>query len=132
MTDPSGERTVRLRGILPQTASSASVRPDGSLLVEIYDWSAAAEQWLGREAAYFMILAPPEKARVLAELGVDVGAGSLEGSASPTTTRSSGGLTPRASHTPGTSMAWPDRGGFRCARSSHFPSSPDGTSCAAT
>ncbi|HMV32372.1 MAG TPA: hypothetical protein PKA50_09655 [Gemmatimonadales bacterium] len=81
MTDPSGERTVRLRGILPQTASSASVRPDGSLLVEIYDWSAAAEQWLGREAAYFMILAPPEKARVLAELGVDVGAGSLEGEA---------------------------------------------------
>lgn len=79
MTDPSGEPKVRLRGVLPQTASSASVRPDGSLVVEVFDWSAEAEQWLGREAAYFMILAPPEKARVLAMLDADAGGATPSG-----------------------------------------------------
>ncbi|MBK6780549.1 MAG: hypothetical protein IPI38_07580 [Gemmatimonadetes bacterium] len=76
-----GDPTVRLRGILPQTASSASVRPDGSLVVEIFDWSTEAEQWLGREAAYFMILAPPEKDRVLATLLREAGDGAPEGEA---------------------------------------------------
>ncbi len=62
------ELRVRLTGCLPDTASSASIRPNGSLVIEIYDWSAEAEQWLGREAAYFMIVAAEHKGRILAHL----------------------------------------------------------------
>ena len=72
---------VKLRGRLPQTASSASIRADGCLVVEIYDWSTEAEKWLGREAAYFMILVPEQKSGILALLAAESGAlpGTLSG-----------------------------------------------------
>ena len=66
MTDAS----VKLRGGHPQTASSASIRPDGSLVIEVFDWSEDAQKWLGRDAAYFMIVAPRHKPDVLARLAV--------------------------------------------------------------
>ena len=62
---------VKLRGCLPQTASSASIRADGSLVVEIFDRGEEAQQWLGRDAAYFLIVAPGHKPDVLTRLAVD-------------------------------------------------------------
>lgn len=72
MTDPSVPE-VKLRGLLPQTASSASIRADGSLVIEIFDWSDEAQKWLGRDAAYFMILVPEQKAGILALLAAESG-----------------------------------------------------------
>ena len=65
---------VKLRGRLPQTASSASIRPDGSLVIEIFDFSDEAQKWLGRDGAYFMILAPEQKAGILNLLAAEDGA----------------------------------------------------------
>ncbi len=65
---------VKLRGRLPQTASSASIRPDGSLVIEIYDFSDEAQKWLGRDGAYFMILVPEQKAGILNLLAAEDGA----------------------------------------------------------
>jgi len=59
---------VKLRGRLPDMASSAEIRPDGSLVVEVYDWSEEAGKWLGRDAAYLMIIAPEHKPGLIARL----------------------------------------------------------------
>lgn len=68
------ELKVKLRGRLPGMASSASIRADGSLVVEVFDWSDEAQQWLGRDAAYFMILVPEQKPGILALLAAEAGA----------------------------------------------------------
>lgn len=65
---------VKLRGRLPQTASSAMIRPDGSLVIELYDFSDQAQQSLGRDAAFLMILAPEQKAGILNLLAAEDGA----------------------------------------------------------
>jgi hypothetical protein len=67
-------RKVKLRGSLPQMASSASIREDGHLVIEVFDWSDEAQQWLGNDVAYFMILAPEQKAGILALLAAETGA----------------------------------------------------------
>lgn len=67
-------REVKLRGGLPQMASSAAIRADGALVIEVFDWSDEAGQWLGRDAAYFMILAPEQKAGLLNLLAAADGA----------------------------------------------------------
>ncbi len=64
---------VKLRGRLPQTASSASIRPDGSLVIELYDFSDQAQQSLGRDAAFLMILVPEQKAGLLNLLAAEAG-----------------------------------------------------------
>lgn len=65
---------VKLRGRLPQTSSSAYIRPDGSLVIEFYDFSDQAQQSLGRDAAFLIILVPEQKAGILNLLAAEDGA----------------------------------------------------------
>jgi hypothetical protein len=53
------ELRVRLRGVLPHTASSATIEPHGGLVVELYDFSAEAQRWLGNDVAFFLRLDAP-------------------------------------------------------------------------
>jgi hypothetical protein len=64
----TGQRRVALRNVLAQTASSAVIEADGSLVVELYDFSAEAHRWLGNDVAFLLRLGAPEKARMLARL----------------------------------------------------------------
>jgi len=61
-------RRIRLRGVLDRTDSSATVRPDGSLVVEFYDFSEAADDSFGNDVAFLLILDPQATARVLSLL----------------------------------------------------------------
>jgi hypothetical protein len=62
------EKRVKLRGVLAQTASSAAIGADGSLVVELYDFSDAAQKWLGNDVAFLLKLGADEKAAVLTHL----------------------------------------------------------------
>jgi len=62
------EKRVRLRGILAQTASSAAIGDDGSLVVELYDFSDAAQRCLGNDVAFLLKLGAAEKAEMLTRL----------------------------------------------------------------
>jgi len=53
---------VKLRGSLDQTASWAEILSDGSLVIELYDFSADAQQWLGNDVAFTVVI--PAEARV--------------------------------------------------------------------
>jgi hypothetical protein len=53
---------VKLRGSLDQTASWAEILSDGSLAIELYDFSADARKWLGHDVAYTVVI--PAEARV--------------------------------------------------------------------
>jgi len=53
---------VKLRGSLEQTASWAEIRSDGSLAIELYDFSADAQEWLGNDVAFAVVI--PAEARV--------------------------------------------------------------------
>ena len=59
---------VRLRGGLPQTSSSAEIRPDGSLVIEWYDFSDQAQSSMGGDVAFFVIVAPANKTVFLERL----------------------------------------------------------------
>jgi hypothetical protein len=62
------EKRVKLRGVLAQTASSAAIGEDGSLVVELYDFSDAAQQWLGNDVAFLLKLDAAAKNDALARL----------------------------------------------------------------
>ena len=59
---------VRLTGGLEHTASSVEVRPDGSLVVEFYDFSDEAERTFGNDVAYVLLVEPEQKTRILSGL----------------------------------------------------------------
>lgn len=61
-------RSVKLRGGLPHTASSAEIRADGSLVIEWYDFSPQAQSSMGGDVAFFVIVAPVNKIAVLERL----------------------------------------------------------------
>jgi hypothetical protein len=63
---------VRLRGVLDKTASWARIAGDGSLVVELYDFSADAEKWFGNDVAFLLHVAAADKPRMLARLRGDV------------------------------------------------------------
>jgi hypothetical protein len=50
----TAEKRVKLRGILDHTASSAAITADGSLVVELYDFSPEAHRWLGNDVAFLL------------------------------------------------------------------------------
>ncbi len=62
------EKRVKLRGVLAHTASSAAIRADGSLVVELYDFSDEAHRLLGNDVAFLLELGAAEKDEVLARL----------------------------------------------------------------
>lgn len=59
---------VRLAGGLKGTASSAEIREDGSLVVELYDFSEDAQNHFGNDVAFLLIVPASEKPRLLSLL----------------------------------------------------------------
>jgi hypothetical protein len=64
----TAERRVKLRGVLAQTASWAIIADDGNLVVELYDFSDAAQKWLGNDVAFLLKLDSEQKDAALARL----------------------------------------------------------------
>lgn len=62
------EKRVKLRGVLAQTSSTAAIEDDGSLVVELYDFSAEAHRCLGNDVAFVLELGPAEKDAALRRL----------------------------------------------------------------
>ena len=61
----TGEKRVKLRGVLAQTASSATIGDDGNLVIELYDFSADAHTWLGNDVAFLLVLGAAAKEMML-------------------------------------------------------------------
>ena len=74
------EKRVKLKGVLDRTASSVEIKGDGSLVVEVYDFSDKAEQWFGNDVAFLLKVSSADKSRMLSCLmaGQHEMAGSLD------------------------------------------------------
>lgn len=59
------EKRMKLKGVLQRTASSVEIKRDGSLVVELYDFSDAAEQWFGNDVAFMLKVSSADKNRML-------------------------------------------------------------------
>jgi hypothetical protein len=59
------EKRVDLKGSLKSTTSSAQIKSDGSLVIELYDFSSEAEKWLGNEVAFLLKVFPRDKSKML-------------------------------------------------------------------
>ena len=59
------EKLVDLKGGLKHTASSAQIKSDGSLVIELHDFSSEAEKWLGNEVAFLLKVSPGDKSKML-------------------------------------------------------------------
>ena len=59
------EKLVDLKGGLKHTTSSAQIKSDGSLVIELYDFSSEAEKWLGNEVAFLLKVSPGDKSKML-------------------------------------------------------------------
>ena len=64
-TQPPDSERVTLRGGLPGTATFLYTGADGSLIVELYDYSPQAEEHFGNEVAFLLHVAPEHKAQLL-------------------------------------------------------------------
>jgi len=64
----TAEKRVKLRGVLDRTATSATIDADGSLIVELYDFSPEAHRWLGNDVAFLLKIDAAEKAGALRRL----------------------------------------------------------------
>ena len=63
------EKRVKLQGgIRPKTASTAAIGADGSLVVELYDFSDDAQKWLGNDVAFMLVLGAAAKDAALTRL----------------------------------------------------------------
>ncbi len=62
------QNRVKLKGVLEHTASSAEIKSDGSLVVELYDFSSEAEQFFGNDVAFLLIVSASDKDKVLSRL----------------------------------------------------------------
>jgi hypothetical protein len=60
--------TVKLKGILPHTASWARILEDGRIELEFYDHSPEAENHLGGDVAWMYRIAATERPRLIALL----------------------------------------------------------------
>ena len=71
---------MKLKGVLERTASSVEIKGDGSLVVELYDFSDAAEQRFGNDLAFLLKVSSADKSRMLSCLmsGHDEMEGSLD------------------------------------------------------
>ncbi len=70
-TNRTEESSVRLRAGLPSTATWVKLAPDGTLLVEFYDYSQQAQSSFGNDVAYVLTVQPPETLK-LWSLFIDV------------------------------------------------------------
>ena len=73
-------KRVKLKGVLERTASSAEIKSDGSVVIELYDFSNEAEKWLGNDVAFLLKVSSGDKSRMLSCLtkGQNQLAGSLD------------------------------------------------------
>ncbi len=62
------EKRVNLIGVLDHTASSAQIKSDGSLVIELYDFSSGAESWFGNDVAFLLKVSPWYKGIMLSRL----------------------------------------------------------------
>jgi hypothetical protein len=62
------EKRVKLKGVLERAASSVEIKGDGSLVVEVYDFSDEAEQWFGNDVAFLLKVSSADKSRMLSWL----------------------------------------------------------------
>ena len=74
------EKRMKLKGVLERTASSVEIKGDGSLVVELYDFSNEAEQRFGNDVAFLLKVSAANKSRMLSCLmsGQNEMAGSLD------------------------------------------------------
>src|SRR6185436_7085861 len=56
---------ANLKGGSEHTASSAQIKSDGSLIIELHDFSSEAEKWLGNEVAFLLKVSPGDKSKML-------------------------------------------------------------------
>ena len=59
------EKFIDLKGGLKHTASSAQIKSDGSLVIELHDFSSEAEKWLGNEVAFLLRVSHSDKSKML-------------------------------------------------------------------
>ena len=59
------EKLVDLKGGLKHTTSSAQIKSDGTLIIELYDFSSEAEKWLGNEVAFLLKVSADDKSKML-------------------------------------------------------------------
>ena len=59
------EKFIDLKGGLKHTASSAQIKSDGSLVIELHDFSSEAEKWLGNEVAFLLKISRSDKSKML-------------------------------------------------------------------
>lgn len=58
------QKLVDLKGSFKHTTSSAQIKSDGSLVIELYDFSSEAEKWLGNEVAFLLKVLPCDKSKM--------------------------------------------------------------------
>ena len=68
-------KRVKLKGVLERTASSAEIRSDGSLVIELYDFSGEAEMRFGNDVAFLLTITADDKGRMLSRLMAGRGEG---------------------------------------------------------
>lgn len=61
---------IKLPGGLARTASSVEVQPDGSLMIELYDYSEEADQAFGNDVAYLIYVDQGNLGRLQQALGL--------------------------------------------------------------
>jgi hypothetical protein len=66
--NPGKGKRVELKGGLEKTGSSAEIQSDGSLVVELYDFSPEADRWFGNDIAFLLKVSAGGKEEMLARL----------------------------------------------------------------
>jgi hypothetical protein len=66
--NPDTHKRVKLKGGLEKTSSSAEVKADGSLVIELYDFSHEAEERLGNDVAFLLTISARDKMHLLTQL----------------------------------------------------------------
>ena len=59
------EKLIDLKGGLKHTNSSAQIKSDGSLVIDLHDFSSEAEKWFGNEVAFLLKVSPSDKSKML-------------------------------------------------------------------
>ncbi len=71
--EPTSRSEVKLKGILDKTASWVRLLDDGRIELEYYDFSSAAQDWLGNDVAWMYYIEEAQKPRLRALLALRTG-----------------------------------------------------------
>ncbi len=67
MTETKTKR-IKLTGGLKNTSSSVEIKKNGSLVIELYDFSKSAEDHFGNDVAFLLVLSASDKQLMLSKL----------------------------------------------------------------